>query len=74
MQDQLQKEINTLKAQLQESKQGLIAASRLSEQLERSKQQVSTMKDEGKLFLYIFFIKVFIFEFCNLILHLSFKN
>lgn len=47
----MQLEIQTLKSQLQESRQGLNAASRLSEQLEKSKQQVTTLKDEGR---YIF--------------------
>lgn len=46
-QNDLQSEINTLKAQLEESKQGLKAAARLTEQMEKSKQQVVTMKNEG---------------------------
>lgn len=56
-QNELQSEINTLKAQLEESKQGLKAAARLTEQMEKSKQQVVTMKDEGMslvIFLCIF--------------------
>ncbi|GJQ77799.1 Gmap [Trypoxylus dichotomus] len=45
-QEDLQKEIVNLKNQLDESKQGLLAASRLNNQVETSKQQVASMKEE----------------------------
>lgn len=46
----LQREIDSLKLQLQESREGLQAASRLSDQLEYSKLQISGLKEEGKKF------------------------
>lgn len=58
IQQDLQKEINNLRLQLDESKQGLQAASRLSDQLESSKKQTADLKKEGTLFhdesLYVF--------------------
>lgn len=52
IQDDLKNDIQNLKMQLEESKQGLIAASRLSDQLEQSKKQVTTLKEEGKFHYY----------------------
>lgn len=49
MQDELKKEIENLKNQLGESKIGLQAASRLSDQLELLKKQNSGLKDEGRV-------------------------
>lgn len=49
MQDELKKEIENLKNQLEESKIGLQAASRLSDQLEILKKQNSGLKDEGRV-------------------------
>ncbi|KAJ8982751.1 hypothetical protein NQ317_014049 [Molorchus minor] len=46
VQEDLGKEIMELKSQLEESKQGLQAASRLSDQLELSKKLVGTLKEE----------------------------
>lgn len=48
IQKELRKEIATLKSQLDESKQGLLAASRLTSQFEFSQKQVTSLKDEGK--------------------------
>lgn len=45
----MKKEIQVLKQQLEESKQGLQAASRLSGQLEASKKLSNSLKEEGKL-------------------------
>lgn len=53
VQVELQKEISNLKAQLEESRQGLQAAARLSDQLEISKQLVSNLKDEGNKLYFI---------------------
>lgn len=50
IQVELQSEIDSLKRQLEESRQGLQAASRLGDQLEYSKLQISHLKDEGKIF------------------------
>lgn len=47
VQEELKREITNLKSQLEESKQGLQAASRLSDQLDFSKKLVSTLKEEG---------------------------
>ncbi|CAG9816273.1 unnamed protein product [Phaedon cochleariae] len=49
IQEDLKREISSLKLQLEESNQGLQAASRLSDQLENSKKTVSTLKDEVSL-------------------------
>lgn len=46
VQEELKKEIENLKRQLDESRQGLQAASRLSDQLEMVKKQNSGLKDE----------------------------
>ncbi|KAF5296375.1 hypothetical protein FQA39_LY12494 [Lamprigera yunnana] len=46
IQEELRNDNNNLKAQLEESKQGLQAASRLTEQLEKSKRQSLNLKDE----------------------------
>ncbi|XP_044764161.1 thyroid receptor-interacting protein 11-like isoform X2 [Coccinella septempunctata] len=46
IQEDLRKEITTLENQIKESKQGLQAALRLTDQLEMSKNQVSTLKEE----------------------------
>lgn len=48
-QEDLKNEISTLKLQLEESKQGLLAAARLSDQLENSKNIISALKTEGKV-------------------------
>lgn len=50
VQIELQKEIDSLKLQLEKSRQGLQAASRLGDQLEYSKLQISGLKEEGKMF------------------------
>lgn len=47
IQDDLRTEVVQLKSQLDESKQGLLAASRLTDQLENAKQQVNGLKEEG---------------------------
>ncbi|XP_018566927.1 thyroid receptor-interacting protein 11 isoform X2 [Anoplophora glabripennis] len=47
VQDDLKREIASLKSQLEESKQGLQAASRLSDQLDNSKKLVSALKEEA---------------------------
>ncbi|KAG5899246.1 hypothetical protein JTB14_035424 [Gonioctena quinquepunctata] len=46
VQEELKKDISSLKSQLEESNQGLLAASRLSDQLELSKKTVSMLRDE----------------------------
>ncbi|VEN40474.1 unnamed protein product [Callosobruchus maculatus] len=46
VQEELKKEIECLKSQLDESKQGLLAASRLSDQLENTKKTVTVLKKE----------------------------
>ncbi|CAH1959464.1 unnamed protein product [Acanthoscelides obtectus] len=46
VQEELRKEIDCLKSQLDESKQGLLAASRLSDQLENTKKTVTLLKKE----------------------------
>ncbi|CAH1286573.1 unnamed protein product [Diabrotica balteata] len=46
VQEELRKEIANLQAQLEERNQGLLAASRLSDQLESSKKTVVGLKDE----------------------------
>ncbi|KAJ8920016.1 hypothetical protein NQ315_006547 [Exocentrus adspersus] len=46
VQEDLKREIAGLKSQLEESKQGLQAASRLSDQLEHSKKAVGALKEE----------------------------
>ncbi|XP_050517071.1 thyroid receptor-interacting protein 11 isoform X2 [Diabrotica virgifera virgifera] len=46
VQEDLRKEITNLQAQLEERNQGLLAASRLSDQLESSKKTVVGLKDE----------------------------
>lgn len=51
VQAELRKEIANLKAQLEESRQGLQAAARLGDQLEQSKQHVSKLKEEGTSFV-----------------------
>lgn len=56
-QDELKKEIISLKSQLEESNQGLLAASRLSDQLEISRNGITALKDEGKVFLLFFLFK-----------------
>lgn len=48
-QDVLKNEILSLKSQLEESKQGLLAAARLSNQLENSKHNIASLKEEGKV-------------------------
>jgi hypothetical protein len=49
----------SLQLQLEESKHGLQAASRISDQLEQSKQLSSTLKGEGKFFVIcVFFLEV----------------
>lgn len=53
IQDDLKNEILTLKSQLEERKQGLLAAARLSDQLENSKNNIAALKEEGMLYLYI---------------------
>lgn len=53
VQIELQKEISNLKAQLEESRQGLQAAARLSDQMEISKQQISNLKEEGNKLYFI---------------------
>lgn len=47
VQDDLKNEILTLKSQLEESKQGLLAAARLSDQLANSKNNIAALKEEG---------------------------
>lgn len=49
IQEDLRKEIAYLKSQLDESKQGLQAAYRLTNQLENAQQQNNSLKDECKL-------------------------
>lgn len=51
IQDDLRNETVQLKCQLEESKQGLLAASRLTDQLENAKQQVNGLKQEGTYFV-----------------------
>ncbi|KAL3276125.1 hypothetical protein HHI36_020843 [Cryptolaemus montrouzieri] len=46
VQEDLRKEIVNLELQMKESKQGLHAASRLTDQLEMSKKQISSLKEE----------------------------
>ncbi|KAF5295883.1 hypothetical protein FQR65_LT10371 [Abscondita terminalis] len=46
VQDDLRKEINSLRMQLEESKQGLQAAARLTDQLDKCKRQIVNLKDE----------------------------
>ncbi|EEZ99827.1 thyroid receptor-interacting protein 11 [Tribolium castaneum] len=46
VQDDLRGEISNLQSQLEESKQGLLAASRISDQLEQSKHLISNLKSE----------------------------
>lgn len=48
IQDDLRVEISNLQSQLVDSKNGLQAASRLSDQLEHSKQLTTLLKAEGK--------------------------
>lgn len=62
-QTELQDEINLLKSQLDESKQGLKAAARLTEQMEKSNSQVIEMKEDGKTVIIIFLL-VYIWLFC----------
>lgn len=45
---QLHNELDTLKSQLDESKAGLLAAARISDQLEISQVTASTIKEECK--------------------------
>lgn len=47
----LRNEIEMLKGQLADTKQGLKAASRLQEQLEKSRHQIANLKEEGKIYL-----------------------
>lgn len=47
VQEELKKEIAQLKSQLEESNQGLLAAARLSDQLETSKKTISMLNKEG---------------------------
>ncbi|XP_022905111.2 thyroid receptor-interacting protein 11-like isoform X1 [Onthophagus taurus] len=47
VQENLKKELTCLKNQLDESKQGLLAASRLSDQMETSKHQIVVLKEEN---------------------------
>lgn len=54
VQDELRKEIGSLNNQLQESKQGLQAAYRLTNQLESAQQQNCNLKDECKLIVLFF--------------------
>lgn len=63
-QTELQDEINLLKSHLEESKQGLKAASRLTEQMEKSNLQVVEMKEEGKTDMNILFV-VLILHLCT---------
>lgn len=56
VQDDLRNEILTLKSQFEESKQGLLAAARLSDQLENSKNNIAALKEEG-MFAHIFIIQ-----------------
>lgn len=53
-QQMLHNEIQSLKNQLTESKNGLLAAARLSDQLELCQVANATLKDEGKRFLFCF--------------------
>ncbi|XP_044253304.1 thyroid receptor-interacting protein 11 isoform X2 [Tribolium madens] len=46
VQDELRSEIVSLQAQLEESKQGLLAASRISDQLEQSKHLIANLKSQ----------------------------
>lgn len=48
VQENLHKEISCLKSQLEESKQGLQAASRLADQLEKCQLQILNFKEQGK--------------------------
>lgn len=48
IQQELQQEIASLKAQLEEGRQGLQAATRLGDQLEFTKKQNVALKEEGK--------------------------
>lgn len=47
IQEELRKEISSLNAQLNDSKEGLQAASRLADQLGKTKDQNTRLKDEG---------------------------
>jgi chromosome segregation ATPase len=59
IQEDLKKEMASLQLQLEESKHGLQAASRISDQLEQSKQLSSSLKGEGKFFVIcVFFLEV----------------
>lgn len=49
IQQELQQEIASLKAQLEDSRQGLQAATRLGDQLEFTKKQNVALKEEGNL-------------------------
>lgn len=51
----LRNEIVSLKAQLEERKQGLLAAARLSDQLENSKTNLASLKEEGNFSFYFRF-------------------
>lgn len=51
--DRLRDELEVLKEKLAEANQGLIAASRLSDQLESSQQAVIVLREEGKKVLEI---------------------
>lgn len=48
VQEDLRKEIGNLENQITESKQGLQAALRLTDQLEMSKNQILNLRQEGK--------------------------
>lgn len=54
----MQQEINNLKGQLEDTRQGLQAASRLGDQLEATKKQNVALKEEGNS---VFFLDLFLF-------------
>lgn len=71
VQDDLKNEILILKSQLDESKQGLLAAARLSDQLENSKNNIAALKEEG-MFALFFIMRGMIKLLTNRSLHPSY--
>lgn len=56
IQEELRAEMSNLKSQLEERNQGLLAAARLSDQLESSKKIVSGLKEEGTYLYTLYFV------------------
>lgn len=54
VQQELEQEIASLKSQLEESRQGLRAATRLGDQLEFTKKQNAALKEEGNLIFFCY--------------------